>query len=57
MATLKRSNNAMIGGVCAGVAEYLGIDVTIVRILWVLFTAAGGMGVIAYIICLILMPK
>ena len=33
---LTRSNNKMIGGVCAGLAEYLDIDPTIVRIVWVL---------------------
>lgn len=31
---LTRSNNKMIGGVCAGLAEYLDIDPTIVRIVW-----------------------
>ena len=57
MAELKRSNNKMIAGVCAGVAEYLGIDTTVVRIVWALFTLAGGAGIIAYLICLLLMPQ
>ena len=34
---LTRSDDKMIGGVCAGLAEYLDIDPTIVRIVWVLF--------------------
>ena len=33
---LTRSDDKMIGGVCAGLAEYLDIDPTIVRIVWVL---------------------
>ena len=33
---LTRSDNKMVGGVCAGIGEYLGIDPTIVRIIYVL---------------------
>ena len=33
---LTRSNNKMIGGVCAGIADYLVLDPTIVRIAWIL---------------------
>lgn len=53
---LKRSNNKMIGGVCAGLADYLNLDVTIVRVLWVLFTCFVGAGLLAYIVCLVVMP-
>ena len=41
----------MLCGVCAGIAEYLGIDPTLVRLAWVLFCALGGSGVLAYILC------
>jgi phage shock protein C len=51
------SSNKKLAGVCGGVAEYLGIDPTIVRILWVVFTFCGGAGLLAYIICWILFPK
>ncbi|MBN1462755.1 MAG: PspC domain-containing protein [Paludibacteraceae bacterium] len=54
---LKRSSNKMIAGVCAGIAEYFDIDTSLVRILWVLFTLFGGAGLLAYIVCLVLMPK
>ena len=47
----------MIAGVCAGLAEYFSIDVTIVRLGWVLLTLLGGCGILAYIIALIIMPK
>lgn len=55
--TLRRSSNAMIAGVCGGVANYFDIDPTVVRILWVIFCLAGGSGVLVYIIMWILMSK
>ena len=54
---LLRSKNRMIAGVCGGIAEYFNIDPTIVRILWVLFTFAGGAGILAYIIAWIIIPE
>ncbi len=54
---LKRSSNAMIGGVAAGVAEYLGVDPTIVRIIWAVCVIFGGLGLWAYLICWLVMPK
>lgn len=56
---LKKSNNKAIAGVCAGLAEYLGMDVTIVRIVYALlslFTAAFP-GVLIYIIMMLVMPS
>jgi len=47
----------MIAGVCAGIAEYFGIDPTVVRIGWVVFCLLGGSGVLAYLVCAILMPE
>jgi len=46
----------MIAGVCAGFARYLGLDVTLVRILWVVLSFSG-VGLIAYIVAWIIMPK
>ncbi|MCQ2209830.1 MAG: PspC domain-containing protein [Paludibacteraceae bacterium] len=54
---LKRSSNKMIAGVAAGVAEYFDIDVTIVRIIWAVLAFACFAGIVAYLICLLLMPK
>lgn len=45
-----------IAGVCGGVAEYFGIDLTLVRLGWILFTFAGGSGILAYVIAWIIMP-
>jgi phage shock protein C len=46
-----------VAGVCAGFARYLGVDVTLVRIVWLVLTLAGaGVGLIAYIVAWIVMP-
>lgn len=44
-------------GVCGGIAEYFEIDPTIIRLLWVVITLMGGCGIIAYIVCALVMPK
>ena len=54
---LTRSDDKMIGGVCAGLAEYLDIDPTIVRIVWVLMVFFAGFGVLLYVILWLVMPK
>lgn len=46
-----------LAGVCGGVAEYFEVDPTLVRLIWVVFTFAGGAGVLAYIIAAIIMPE
>ena len=50
-------HNAMIGGVCAGLAEYFHVDPTLVRLLFVILALGGGMGVPLYIIAWIIMPQ
>ncbi|MDR1689314.1 MAG: PspC domain-containing protein [Clostridiales bacterium] len=52
----KSRTNIMIDGVCAGVAKYLNIDVTMVRIIWAILICTGS-GILAYIICAVLMPR
>lgn len=46
-----------ICGVCAGLAKYLNMDVTIMRLLVVLLTLFVGGGLIAYIVCALVMPE
>ncbi|MCX6072541.1 MAG: PspC domain-containing protein [Chloroflexi bacterium] len=46
----------MIGGVCGGLGEYLAIDSTLIRVLFVLATLFGGHGILLYLILLILVP-
>lgn len=53
----KIEHGKKVAGVCAGIAKFLNIDVTIIRLAWVLFTLAGGCGLIAYIIAALVMPN
>jgi phage shock protein C len=46
-----------IAGVCGGVARYFDIDVTLVRIVWILIALCTGIGFLAYPICWIAMPQ
>lgn len=52
---LKKSKNKMLTGVAGGIAEYFGIDATIVRILFAVSGFFGGAGIVIYIICLLIM--
>ncbi len=54
---LYRSRNKVISGVCGGIAEYFFIDPTLIRLLWVAVALLGGTGVIAYIICAVVIPE
>ena len=45
-----------IAGVCGGLAAYLGIDPVIPRIIWVVFALAAGTGILAYLICWLVIP-
>ena len=51
-------SEAKIAGVCAGFARYAGLDVTLVRVLWVVLTLCPPCpGLIAYVVAWIVMPK
>lgn len=49
--------NRRVAGVCAGIADYLGVDASLVRIAWVLLALAGGPGVLLYIILAAIVPE
>jgi phage shock protein PspC (stress-responsive transcriptional regulator) len=46
-----------LGGVCGGLAEYFGIDVSLLRLAWILFAVLGGSGLLAYILAWIVIPE
>ena len=48
--------NKTIAGVCGGLAEYLNIDATIVRVIWALVGLSGA-GLLAYLICALIIPE
>lgn len=56
---LTRSKDRILAGVCGGLAEYLGIDATITRIGYVLFSilSAAFPGLIVYLILMLIMPN
>ena len=55
---LRRSGTERkICGVCGGIAEYLEMDPTLVRLLWILFCCMGGTGIQAYLIAALIMPN
>lgn len=53
----KNKKDKIVGGVCSGIADYMDIDPTAVRLFFLLFTLACGLGIIAYIGAMILMPR
>ena len=58
---LRRSaTDSKIAGVCGGLAEYLGVDSTIVRLFWAVLAVVPGAlvgGIVAYLVAWIIMPK
>ena len=54
----RSKDNKMLAGVCGGIGEYLNIDPTVIRLLWVLFTILSmGAAIIAYILAWMVMPE
>lgn len=56
---LYRSNDKMIGGVCAGIAEYFGWDPTLVRVGYVLLSMGSVFfpGILAYLVMMVVVPE
>ena len=57
--TLSRDDR-MISGVCGGIAEYFGLDATVVRLAWALLTIFPGaivLGVLAYLVAWAVIPR
>jgi phage shock protein C len=46
-----------LAGVCAGLADYSGIDVTLIRVIFAVLTMFGGVGAIAYVLAWALVPE
>ncbi len=53
----RSGKDKVFGGVCGGIGEYFGIDPTLIRIVWILFSFAGFFGILAYIIAWIIVPR
>lgn len=53
----KSEDNRVLCGVCGGLGEFLGIDPTIVRLIWILLCILAGSGILFYIIAAIIIPR
>ena len=55
---LRRSaTDVRICGVCGGIADYLGVDSNLVRLIWAAVSLFAGTGILLYILAAVLMPK
>ena len=53
----KSRDDQKIDGVCAGIAKFFEVDPTLIRLAWILFCALGGSGILAYIVCALVIPR
>ena len=52
----RSTHNKIIAGVCSGLAEYINIDPTIIRVIWAL-VGLTGTGLLAYLVCALIIPE
>ena len=50
-------NDRVFAGICGGLGIYFKMDPILIRLIWVLFTLAGGAGILAYLIMYIVIPE
>ena len=53
----RSDENKMLAGVCGGIAEYFGVDPTLIRLAWGVCSLLGGSGLLAYILAAIIIPR
>ena len=53
----KSSRDRKLAGVCGGIAEWLGVDPTIIRIAWAVLACGWGTGILLYFICAFVLPE
>ena len=53
----RSKKDKVIGGVCGGIAEYLEVDPTLIRLIWIFGILAWGAGILAYLIAWIIIPE
>lgn len=53
----KSNTDKKLDGICGGIAEYFNVDSTVIRLAWIIFSLCGGSGILAYIICAIIIPR
>jgi phage shock protein C len=53
----RSKRDRILGGVCAGLGNYLNIDPVLIRVVWVIGFFAAGIGFLAYLIAWIIIPE
>lgn len=53
----RSAHDKKLAGVCAGLAKYLNIDVTVIRVVWAILSLFAFVGIVAYIVCALLIPE
>ena len=53
----KSQGDRKLCGVCGGLGEFFGIDASLIRLAWIVFSLLGGSGVLGYIIAAIVIPE
>ena len=53
----RKTTDRMLLGVCAGIADYFRIDVTVIRLAWIILCCFAGTGILAYILAAIIIPE
>ena len=54
---MRSSTDKWVAGVCGGIGNYIGVDPAIIRIVWAVFCLAFGTGLLAYLICALVIPS
>ena len=53
----KSKTDKKLCGVCGGLAEYLQLDVTVIRLIWALLVFCAGTGLLAYLVAALVLPN
>ena len=53
----RSATDKKLAGVCGGVAKYLNMDPTVIRVLWAIISLSAFVGVVAYILCAFIIPE
>lgn len=54
---VRKTGDAVLGGVAAGFGEYLDVDPVLIRLMFILLCIAGGSGMLLYLVCWLIMPR
>ena len=53
----RSSSDRVLGGVCGGIGDYLGVDPNLIRVAWIAFSLFGGAGILTYLAALVIVPS